>query len=79
MFQLEIIDACVEYIEQLQHQLYLRYNPPPHQHQQLQQPLLQLEAHARGPGWAEDANSFARLTTRQQRHLVKFRQNFRLR
>jgi hypothetical protein len=74
IFQLEIIDACVEYIEHLQHQLFLRCNPSDQQQQQ-QQHVGALEESSQN-----EINFFVRQqTSRHQRNFANIRQNLRLR
>jgi len=70
IFQLEIIDACVEYIEHLQHQLFLRCNPSDQQ-----QHVGALEESSQN-----EINFFVRQqTSRHQRNFANIRQNLRLR
>ena len=85
-FQLEIIDACVAYIERLQHQLYLRLNSTTQQQQQLQHQQQQIHQHQvdlagrtvarRSSGRSE---TFRQHTTRLHRNFLTSRQNLRLR
>ena len=81
-FQLEIIDACVDYIELLQHQLYLRYNPSQQQQQQPPPPPPpQQQQHLRHLVRGTDGlDSLGQhVTVQYRRQLVNLRQNFRLR
>ena len=78
IFQLEIIDACVEYIEHLQHQLFLRCNPSDQQQQQQQQ--QQQHVGALEESSQNEINFFVRQqTSRHQRNFANIRQNLRLR
>ena len=74
-FQLEILDACVEYIERLQEQLCQRFNRPQALGLDPEQQALGLD-----PEQQQPINYFIRQqTTRQHRHFLTIRQNLRLR
>lgn len=82
--ELEIIDACVAYIERLQHQLYLRLNSTTQQQQlQQQQQIHQHQVDLAGRTVARRSSgrgeTFRQQTTRLHRNFLTTRQNLRLR